>query len=252
MTNKVFISGSIAIPQLPRSILLSLEKMIDNNLEILVGDASGIDEKVQQFFAQKNYNNLTVYSIYNPPRNRVSSSFKMKFIEITIETSREREKQKVKDKAMTYDSDFSLVIWDGRSRGSYANILRSLDQNKPVKVYLLEIKDFLDKAKITKPEIEFIYRNNNGYTAAEVVDYLIEAGIQEFKNTREFNKYLIGKKIIEKQDSIYIPLSNNKSHFIIEKYQGKVKGLRFTNDFIQWLEIELKKLKNFEQNDMFV
>ena len=37
---------------------------------------------------------------------------------------------------MTNDSEYSLVIWDGKSKGSYSNILRSLEQNKPVKVYM--------------------------------------------------------------------------------------------------------------------
>ncbi|WP_111813149.1 hypothetical protein [Acinetobacter soli] len=247
---KVFISGSIAIKALPECVLLSLDKMMQNNLEILVGDASGIDEQIQKYFSKHKYKNVTVYSIYNQPRNLNSSNFKVKVIDIEIESNREREKQKEKDKAMTNDSEYSLVIWDGKSKGSYSNILRSLEQKKAVKVYLDEINDFIEKDKITVPEIEYIYRKNNGYTAQEIVEYLLGINITQFKNTRDLNKYLIEKKIIAKEESIYIPVMD-KNFFIIETYQGKVSGLKFTNEFIQWFEQEIKTVPHFEQDDMF-
>lgn len=247
---KVFISGSIAIKVLPGCVLQSLDKMIQNSLEVLVGDASGIDEQIQKYFAKHKYQNVTVYSIYNQPRTLNSSNFKVKVIDVEIETSREREKQKEKDRAMTNDSEYSLVIWDGKSKGSYSNILRSLQQNKPVRVYLDEINGFIEQSKTTVPEIEFIYRKNNGYSAQEVVEYLSESNITQFKSTRELNKYLLEKKIIAKEESIYIPLADKK-FFIIETYQGKTTGLKFTNEFMQWFEIELKKSNHFEQDDMF-
>ena len=49
MNNKVFISGSITITQLPDCIEDSIRKIKDQNLEILVGDADGIDTLVQDF-----------------------------------------------------------------------------------------------------------------------------------------------------------------------------------------------------------
>ena len=174
----------------------------------------------------------------------------MKVIDIEIESNREREKQKEKDKAMTNDSEYSLVIWDGKSKGSYANILRSLKQNKSVRVYLDEINDFIEQNKVTAPEIEYIYRKNNGYSAQEVVEYLRESNINHFKNTRELNKYLLEKNIIGKEDTVYVPIADNK-FFIVEIYQGKTAGLKFTNEFMQWFEVELKKSNNFQQDDMF-
>lgn len=247
---KVFISGSIAIKALPACVLQSLDKMMQNNLEILVGDASGIDEQIQKYFAKHKYQHVTVYSIYNQPRSLNSSDFNVKVVRVTVESSSEREKQKEKDGAMTNDSEYSLVIWDGKSKGSYANILRSLDQNKSVRVYLDEINNFIEQNKVTVPEIEYIYRKNNGYSAQEVVEYLRESNINNFKNTRELNKYLLEKKIIGKEDTVYIPIADNK-FFIIEMYQGKTTGLKFTNEFMQWFEIELKKSNNFQQDDMF-
>ena len=43
----------------------------------------------------------------------------------------------------------------------------------------------------------------------------------------------------------------DEKFFIVEKYQGKVSGLKFTNEFIQWFEEELKIVPHFEQDDMF-
>jgi len=151
---------------------------------------------------------------------------------------------------MTTDSEYSLVIWDGKSKGSYSNILRSLEQNKPVRVYLDEINNFIEQKKVTVAEIEYIYRKNNGYSAQEVLEYLIDSNINQFKNTRELNKYLLEKKIIVKEESIYIPLMDKK-FFIVEMYQGKPSGLKFTNEFMQWFEEELRKVPHFEQDDMF-
>ena len=52
---------------------------------------------------------------------------------------------------------------------------------------------------------------------------------------RALNKFLIDKKIIEKQDEVYVPLKN-QDLFIIEKYRGKTSGIKFKNSFIDWLE----------------
>lgn len=148
---------------------------------------------------------------------------------------KERERQMLKDAKMTDDSDFSLVIWDGKSKGSYSNILRSLEQNKKLKVYLSSINNFLEERKITKNEIEFIFRESNGYSAKEIVDYFINEGKEYFKNTRQLNKYLLDNKILEKQNKTYTPLVHEEM-FIVEKYKGTVSGIKFNNIFIDWLE----------------
>ena len=51
--SKVFISGSISIKTLPESIKDSIKRIISQKLEILVGDAHGIDSIVQDFLSGK-------------------------------------------------------------------------------------------------------------------------------------------------------------------------------------------------------
>lgn len=237
--SKVFISGSISIKKIPKKVIDSLESIQNNQLKVLIGDADGIDKKVQDHFAKNNYENVCVYSIYSPPRNISSTNFLKKVVKVTDETKKERERQTFKDEAMTEDSEYSLVIWDGKSKGSRKNILRALELDKKVKVYLTFIDGFMDQKKVNKNEIDFIFYEHNGYSAKEVVDYLSSEGKNYFKNTRALNKYLLDNKIIEKNDDTYLPLKN-KNQFIIETYRGKVSALRFNNKFIDWVELTMK------------
>jgi hypothetical protein len=239
MSAKVFISGSIAIGKLSDDVKKSIDKIIANNLQILVGDADGIDTMVQKYCVEKNYSNITVYSIFPMPRYRASESFEMKRVFVSEEIKKERERQQEKDKAMTMDSDYSLIIWDGKSKGSYANIIRALQNDKKVKVNLNDT--FLEPEKTTKEEIDFLYRANNGYTASEVVDFLKESFCDFFTKTQDLNKYLVQKAILTKDNGVYIPSQGYEDLFFIDKYRGKITGIRFKNEFIDWIESILKK-----------
>lgn len=237
--SRVFISGSISIKSLPIQVKESIQKIILNNLTILIGDADGIDALVQNYCVEQNYHNVTVYSIFPFPRYIASDKFKKTHINISTEIKKERERQQEKDKAMTTNSDYSFVIWDSKSKGSYANILRAMDNHKKVKVYLND--KFLEADKTTKEEIEFVYRANNGYTASEVVDFLKESFCDFFTKTQDLNKYLVQKSIVIKDNGVYIPNKDYEELFFVDKYRGKITGIRFKNEFINWIESMLKK-----------
>ncbi len=169
---KVFISGSISIKELPLLVKESIEKIINNNLEIVVGDAKGVDSLVQDFCSKKQYYNVTIYTIEELPRFIANSNFHIKKINVSNDIKSKRKRQQEKDEQMTLDSDYSLVVWDGKSKGSYANILRAIEKGKKIKVYLIEINNFLPKEKVTKENIESIFRKNNGFTASEILTSL--------------------------------------------------------------------------------
>ena len=250
MKNMVFISGSIAIKKLPNCVEDSIRRIKDQNLGLLVGDADGIDTMIQNYCKRINYQNVTVYSIYSSPRYKVPG-FNKKYIVVKSDSKKERERQKEKDSAMTLDSEYSLVIWDGKSKGSYQNILRAIENNKKIKVYLHSDSKFLSPEKITSDEVAFIYRRNNGYTAKEVVEYLISEGEDYFQQTRAFNKCLMEQHIIKKEEGIYLPMPKYENLFIIDKYRGKIKGIKFNNDFINWVEKWVKEIKPPEELSMF-
>ena len=143
--------------------------------------------------------------------------------------------QKEKDRAMSQDSDYSLVVWDGISAGSLSNITRALTLGHKVKVFLSSKGEFLESTTVTSRNIERIYREHNGYSAAEVVTALHETGKDYFKNTRAFNKKLLDLKVIEKVDNIYSPTAPYKHLLQIETYKGKAKGVRYRIEFIEWI-----------------
>ncbi len=248
--NKVFISGSITIKVLPQCVKESINKIIDKSMGILVGDADGVDSIVQDYCSQLGYSNVTVYSIYNQPRYKVRE-FGSKYIIPKSDSKKERELQQEKDAAMTIDADYSLVIWDGRSKGSYKNIIRAIDNNKKVKLYLVCEGRFQEQEKINKNEVEYIYRTNNGYSAAEIVEYLKNEGEEYLQDTRALNKLLLSLDVIKKEDSIYLPMPDYEYLFMIDEYRGKTKGIRFTNQFINWFEDKLKKIKPLEEQSLF-
>jgi len=215
MKTKVFISGSISIKKLPNKVKESILKIIDKNLEILVGDANGIDSLIQDFCKEKQYFNVIVYTIEFLPRYKADEKFNIIKVNVSKDIKKDRQRQQEKDKQMTLDSNYSLVIWDGKSKGSYANIIRAIDNNQKAKVYLTEINDFLPQDKIKKEEIEYIYRKNNGYTATEVLNYLQNEIENIFKRTQDLNKFLLNKLIIIFQ------LNNIKIYLLLKNIEVK-------------------------------
>lgn len=110
----VMISGSRSVSELPSPAVDSLNKIMDLGFDVLVGDCSGIDKLVQEYLYNHNYQNVTVYHINNKPRNN------MGFKTVKIQG----RSYSVKDIAMSEIADYGLVIWDGKSKGTKANIDR--------------------------------------------------------------------------------------------------------------------------------
>ncbi len=170
MRESVFISGSMNISHLDDNVKRSFDRIIDHNLPVLVGDAPGIDTLVQEYFNSRNYYNVTVYSIFHSPRNLASSNFTIK--KIDPKQYKGRKAQEEKDKAMTNDSSYSFVIWNGKSKGSLNNILRSLEKNQKLKVYYLPQKRFLMKEELSKNNIMKLYYQHNGIGFRELTQLI--------------------------------------------------------------------------------
>lgn len=167
MNKSVFISGSKSINSLDENIIESLENIIKKNIPVLIGDASGIDRIVQNYFSKKNYLNVTIYSIYNTPRYCVHNSFNKKQVHVPLKIKNEFEKQQEKDAAMTNESEYSFVIWDEKSRGSYSNIIRALELNKKTKIYSNLKTIFFEKEEILIENIENIFKVSNNLSFSQ-------------------------------------------------------------------------------------
>jgi hypothetical protein len=125
---KVFISGSISISELPNSAIRKIDNIIEKNFTIVIGDAKGIDLQVQKYLLKKKYSNVIVYYAGTEIRNNVGG---WNTNNIQNENNKKgRELYTLKDMAMAKDSDYGLMIWDGKSKGTLNNILNMKNESK--------------------------------------------------------------------------------------------------------------------------
>ncbi len=229
---RVFISGSIGIKKLPLEIMESIEKIEEKNFEILVGDAKGIDLLVQEKLKNNRYENVLVCSIYEKPRNLFSHTFKTCQVECDSTIKSERKKQTFKDSYMTRNSDYSLVVWDGKSKGSYANIVRSLEQDQAIKIYLETEKRFLNKDEITEEHMGKIFKSNNGYTSTDILNLIRNENIvTSIHSAKEFKDFLLQSKFVKQMGNQLVPSEQYADYFVVENYRGKT-NIRFKSKII--------------------
>jgi len=72
---------------------------------------------------------------------------------------------------MSLNSDYSFVVWDGKSKGSFNNIQRALENDKLLKVYYTKDDKLLKENELNKDTINKIYEKNNGLTLRELSKY---------------------------------------------------------------------------------
>ena len=117
---KVFISGSISKKTLSKNAIAYLEEIVERNRTILIGDAYGVDRAVQQYLFERDYQNVTVYFSGEKPRNNIGNWQTRQILNPENLTGRSR--YQIKDRAMAEDCDCGIMFWDGRSKGTQANI----------------------------------------------------------------------------------------------------------------------------------
>ena len=137
---KVFIGGSRSIRRLDANIEERLANIMQKRYLVLIGDADGIDSLVQEYFQMSNYPNVIIYCSGNECRNNIGS-WSEKHI-LVSSASTKREFYTAKDEQMAKDTDYGFMIWDGRSRGTLANIQFLTQQHKPTLVYLEPVRQF--------------------------------------------------------------------------------------------------------------
>ena len=232
----VFVSGSINITKLPGEVIASIDKIEQQQFEILVGDAKGIDLLVQQKLKDDGYRNVMVCSIYQIPRHLLEQTFQTCQVEYDDSITSERQRQTFKDSYMTRNSDYSLVVWDGRSKGSFSNIIRALEHDKAVKIYLDAEARFLEQSEVTKENIEKIYKNNTGYTATEIIKMLGHSKIvSAISSVKEFKDFLVRSHYLQQKGNQVMLSEQYSEYFIVENYRGKT-NIRFKDKVLELVE----------------
>ena len=130
---KIFIGGSKMINSLTTEFTNELDRICSEGHEILIGDCFGVDLLVQKSLSERGYTNVTVYVSGDKVRCNYGN-FPVKHIPVSEDVSG-FEFRRQKDIAMAQDADCGLMLWDGRSRGTAANIVELKAMHKEVVVY---------------------------------------------------------------------------------------------------------------------
>ena len=141
---KVFIAGSIGIKNLDSKVTSKINNVINSQLDIVLGDANGVDSSVQHYLSEKKVENVTVFCSGDEPRNNLG---RWKIHPVSTKYApNTRAFYKAKDLAMANSCNYGLMIWDSKSPGTLSNILELLHQNKSAWVYVNKVKDFIKVA----------------------------------------------------------------------------------------------------------
>ena len=132
---KVFIAGARAIRSLDAVVISRLRTITERKYDILVGDCYGVDSAVQRFCADLANSNVTVFASNGKARNNIGG-WKVENVPVKHGVSG-FDYYRQKDIAMAQAADCGFMIWDGKSRGTYQNILTLLEMEKKVLVYIV-------------------------------------------------------------------------------------------------------------------
>ena len=113
--HKVFVSGSINIKSLNQDILSRLDNILAADLEVIVGDANGVDSSIQAYLFEREAMNVVVYCVGNKPRNNIGN-WKVEHI-LTEAKPGTRAYFTAKDVQMAQDCDYGFMVWDTQSTG---------------------------------------------------------------------------------------------------------------------------------------
>lgn len=139
MFMKIFIAGPRALRTLDEKIIRQLNSISAKEHEVIVGDADGIDTAVQQFFADRQYENVIIYATEGKARNNVGR-WKIKSV-VPPSQAKGFRYYAAKDLEMAKDADFGFMIWNGKSKGTLNNILNLIALGKKCKVYLSTVNE---------------------------------------------------------------------------------------------------------------
>ncbi len=134
----IFIGGSISIESLDNRVTEALDNIMRQGWNIIVGDAHGVDCLIQIYCHSNNYKRVTIYASNGIVRNNIGD-WEIKSIEIPHGIYG-RAFYTQKDIAMTTDCDIAFMVWDGKSKGTLANIERAVMYGKRAYVYLTDEK----------------------------------------------------------------------------------------------------------------
>jgi hypothetical protein len=118
-----------------------MDNIIEKGLIVLVGDANGVDKAVQSYFSKKQYSNVQVFCMEGTCRNNIGN-WPTHAVSAANPSRRDFAYYSTKDRVMTDEANYGLMLWDGESRGTLTSIVDLVGGGKPVVVYFSPTKVF--------------------------------------------------------------------------------------------------------------
>ena len=136
----VFISGSMSIKHLHPEVKARIDNIVVSGLDIVVGDADGVDASIQEYLKAHGGSRITVYCSGSLPRNNIGH-WPIWTVQ-TKHTEGSRGFFTAKDLAMAEAADYGLMIWDTKSAGTLSNVLELLSRKKKSVIFINKEKVF--------------------------------------------------------------------------------------------------------------
>ncbi|MBO1034274.1 hypothetical protein INR38_09265 [Delftia sp. SD018] len=140
MSTKVFIAGSMNIKNLDPEVKKRIDNIIDQDFEVLVGDADGVDTSVQWHLLNHGGCRATIFCSGPVPRNNVGD-WPVEAV-VTSHSVGSRAFFTAKDLRMAEVADYGLMIWDSKSTGTLCNVIELLQRDKKSVVFVNKSKTF--------------------------------------------------------------------------------------------------------------
>jgi hypothetical protein len=137
----VFIAGSMNIKHLDSAFMDRLDHVIGLKLDIVVGDADGVDTSVQEYLVQHSAASVTVFCSGTMPRNNIGG-WRVKTVK-SAHKAGSRAFFTEKDVEMARSADCGLMLWDAKSTGTLSNVIELLAQKKKSVVFVNKAKVFV-------------------------------------------------------------------------------------------------------------
>lgn len=174
----IFIAGPREIRNLDENIIEKLNNILNKNYNILIGDAKGIDSNVQQFLVNNHYKNVCVYASNGIARNNYGD-WKIESVKVDSNI-KNFEFYVAKDLEMVKNADYGFMIWNGKSKGTFNNIINLLKTDKEVLLYYTETKKFYDFKSLGDFNK---FTNNYIKLTQQLIKLLPKMNKNEFKQT---------------------------------------------------------------------
>lgn len=161
----IFISGSMRIENIHADVRSKLDEIINSQVDIIVGDADGVDASFQMFLNTRQYRNVTIYCSGLDVRNNIGR-WPVRSIS-TDKRCNSRLFYVAKDLEMASKCDFGLMVWDSRSTGTLSNVIELLKQKKRSTVFVDKLQKFLEITDVASFEELILSMNKDDLERAD-------------------------------------------------------------------------------------